>query len=253
MALVQVIELAVINAPRSATAVSKSTVPKHRSTVAQICQAATGSPRSVAGEIRSGCWLKLPPAIIPHATPHSYGAVMRDLTKSSANSEEAVLDQITPVILTYNEENNIARTLDRLRWARDVVVVDSFSTDKTVSLIRAFQVFGFFSVLSTAMLGSGIMQLRIPVSTEWILALDADYYLTNEFIREEYLQLTPLRRNCRLYCRVPLLHFWTSTQGLTLSAGYRPISESERTLRARRTYAACCNGVGQGVGLSNLA
>ena len=38
-----------------------------------------------------------------------------------------MLDQITPLILTYNEAPNIARTLANLIWARDIVVVDSFS------------------------------------------------------------------------------------------------------------------------------
>ena len=56
-----------------------------------------------------------------------------------------MLEDITPVILTFNEEANIGRTLERLNWARDIVVVDSFSTDATVSIasrnnrVRVFQ------------------------------------------------------------------------------------------------------------------
>lgn len=42
-----------------------------------------------------------------------------------------MLDQITPLILTYNEEPNIGRVLERLTWAREVVVLDSGSTDRT--------------------------------------------------------------------------------------------------------------------------
>ena len=116
---------------------------------------------------------------------------MRDLTKNSANSEETVLDQITPVILTYNEENNIARTLDRLRWARDVVVVDSFSTDKTVSLIKSFPGVRLFQRAFDSHAQQWNYAVKdTSVATEWILALDADYYLTDEFIRE-VSQLTP--------------------------------------------------------------
>ena len=213
-----------------------------------------GSPRSVVGEIRSGCWLKLPPAIIPHATPHSYGAVVRDLTKNSANSEEAVLDQITPVILTYNEENNIARTLDRLRWARDVVVVDSFSTDKTVSLIKSFPGVRLFQRAFDSHAQQWNYAVKeTSVATEWILALDADYYLTDEFIRE-VSQLTPTFEidgytAAFRYCIL----------GHPLRGSLYPpvtvfIPQSERALRARRTYATCCNRwVGQGVGISDLA
>jgi glycosyltransferase involved in cell wall biosynthesis len=45
---------------------------------------------------------------------------------------------VTPVILTYNEEPNIRRTLDSLRWAERVVVLDSGSTDATESIVRLF-------------------------------------------------------------------------------------------------------------------
>jgi hypothetical protein len=33
-----------------------------------------------------------------------------------------MLDHITPVLLTYNEERNIGRTLSWLKWVKDVVV-----------------------------------------------------------------------------------------------------------------------------------
>src|SRR4051812_18013587 len=45
---------------------------------------------------------------------------------------------ITPMILTFNEEENIARTICKLTWAREVLVVDSFSTDSTLAIARQF-------------------------------------------------------------------------------------------------------------------
>ena len=45
---------------------------------------------------------------------------------------------ITPVILTYNEEPNIGPTLASLEWASRVVVVDSGSTDRTAEIARSF-------------------------------------------------------------------------------------------------------------------
>ena len=39
-----------------------------------------------------------------------------------------IIDYITVLIITYNEEANIARTLDRVKWARRVVIIDSGST-----------------------------------------------------------------------------------------------------------------------------
>ena len=39
---------------------------------------------------------------------------------------------ISAVIITYNEENNIGRCLDSLKGLADeIIVVDSFSTDRT--------------------------------------------------------------------------------------------------------------------------
>ena len=49
-----------------------------------------------------------------------------------------MIDRITPVILTYNEAPNIARTLEKLTWARDVVIVDSLSSDETKQRAQAF-------------------------------------------------------------------------------------------------------------------
>ena len=44
-----------------------------------------------------------------------------------------MIEHITPLIITYNESANIARTLKRLAWARRIVVIDSGSTDETVA------------------------------------------------------------------------------------------------------------------------
>src|SRR5207244_287039 len=48
-------------------------------------------------------------------------------------------DEITALILTYNEAPNIARTLNRLRWASDIIIVDSFSTDETLAIANRFR------------------------------------------------------------------------------------------------------------------
>ncbi|MER3514707.1 MAG: hypothetical protein C4310_10255, partial [Chloroflexota bacterium] len=46
------------------------------------------------------------------------------------------LNMLAGVILTYNEAAHIAACIDSLRWADEVVVFDSFSTDGTVELAR---------------------------------------------------------------------------------------------------------------------
>ena len=41
----------------------------------------------------------------------------------------SLLERVTPVVITWNEEPNIKRVFDQLAWAHDVVVVDSGSSD----------------------------------------------------------------------------------------------------------------------------
>src|SRR5689334_13736945 len=96
-----------------------------------------------------------------------------------------MLDQITPIVLTYNEAPNIAGTLEQLRWARHIVVVDSFSRDETLAIVsrfpqarvyqRAFD--DFATQWSFALNETGI-------ATEWVLGLDADFVLSQEFVAE---------------------------------------------------------------------
>jgi glycosyltransferase involved in cell wall biosynthesis len=96
-----------------------------------------------------------------------------------------VLDQITPIILTFNEEANIARTLERLQWARDIVAVDSFSADATVPILsRHRKVRLFQRAFDSHSQQWNFAVDETNITTEWFLALDADYVLTDQFIAE---------------------------------------------------------------------
>ncbi len=96
-----------------------------------------------------------------------------------------MLEKITPVILTFNERENIARTLGCLDWARDIVVVDSFSTDETVSIVRQFPNARLFQRRFEQHADQWNFAIReTGVASEWILALDADYIVPREFAKE---------------------------------------------------------------------
>ncbi len=98
--------------------------------------------------------------------------------------------EITPLILTFNEAPNIRRTLEMLKWAREIVVIDSFSTDDTLEIL---QTFSQVKVIQrkfddhTSQWNFGLDQ----VSTEWVLSLDADYVLEHGF-EEELASLNAL-------------------------------------------------------------
>lgn len=44
--------------------------------------------------------------------------------------------QISAVLICHNEEKKISRALNSLQWTDEIIVVDSFSTDDTVHIIR---------------------------------------------------------------------------------------------------------------------
>jgi glycosyltransferase involved in cell wall biosynthesis len=96
-----------------------------------------------------------------------------------------MLDQITPLILTYNEAPNIARSLAALSWAKDIVVVDSFSDDNTVELAKSFPQVRLFQRAFDSHRNQWEFGLKeTGISTPWVLALDADYVPSDELVAE---------------------------------------------------------------------
>ena len=96
-----------------------------------------------------------------------------------------MLENVTPVLLTYNEAANIGRVLERLTWARDIVVVDSFSTDSTLDIVGRFpQARIFQRAFDCHAAQWNFAAFETGAATEWVLALDADYILPQDFIDE---------------------------------------------------------------------
>lgn len=96
-----------------------------------------------------------------------------------------MLEQITPVILTFNEAPNIGRTLEKLTWARDVVVVDSMSDDETPAIVAKFPNARFIRHPITSLADQwNFAVAETGITSEWVLTLGADCILTDELIAE---------------------------------------------------------------------
>lgn len=92
---------------------------------------------------------------------------------------------ITPLILTFNEAPNLARTLDRLAWAQDIVIVDSASTDETCAIAARYPNVRVFERAFTTHAEQWNFGLESTgIRTEWVLALDADFVLSEEISLE---------------------------------------------------------------------
>jgi hypothetical protein len=90
---------------------------------------------------------------------------------------------VTPLILTYNEAPNLRRTLERVAWAKEIVIVDSFSTDATLAIAREFSQVRvvqrkFDTHTQQWNFGVGL------AGTPWVMSLDADYVLPATFAGE---------------------------------------------------------------------
>ena len=89
------------------------------------------------------------------------------------------MNKLSAVIITFNEERNIVRCIDSLQEIVDeIIVVDSFSTDKTIELCESKGV----KVIQNKFEGH-IQQKNFALQqakNDWVISLDADEALTEE-------------------------------------------------------------------------
>jgi glycosyltransferase involved in cell wall biosynthesis len=94
-----------------------------------------------------------------------------------------VIENITPLIITFNEAPNIERMLKRLVWAKRIVVIDSHSTDDTLVILKEYPQVDVYQREFDTFASQCNYGLR-QITTDWALSLDADYILTNDFVEE---------------------------------------------------------------------
>lgn len=90
--------------------------------------------------------------------------------------------KISACVTTFNEEDNIRRCLLSLRWCDEIVVVDSFSTDRTVELCREYTD-RVYQHEWRGYIGQKNL-IREMAKYEWILFVDADEEVSPELRKE---------------------------------------------------------------------
>jgi hypothetical protein len=91
--------------------------------------------------------------------------------------------KISAVVTTFNEERNVGDCVESLLWCDEIVVVDSFSTDRTPEIAKSYEKVRFFQ---RPYLGSASQKNWAMDRTryEWILIFDADERCTPELQEE---------------------------------------------------------------------
>ncbi len=94
--------------------------------------------------------------------------------------------KVSVLIPVKNEQHNLIGCLRHLRWADELVVVDSQSTDKTIPIAQALgaDVYQFYYSKAGWPKKKNWGLEHVPWRNEWVLILDADEYMTPDLARE---------------------------------------------------------------------
>lgn len=108
------------------------------------------------------------------------------------------MEKISVTVITFNEEDNIERCLKSLQWADEIVVLDSFSSDRTVEICRNYTE----KVFQEKWQGYGKQKnlCASRTSQRWVLNIDAD-----EVVSPECAQA--IQRELKMGPRHPLYQF----------------------------------------------
>lgn len=88
---------------------------------------------------------------------------------------------VSVVVLTYNEEKNIEGCLESVRgWVKEIFVVDSYSTDRTLEVAGQYTDKIFQHPFENYSRQRNWALENLPFAAEWVMNLDADHRVTEE-------------------------------------------------------------------------
>jgi len=97
---------------------------------------------------------------------------------------ERTPNKISVLILTMNEEVNIRRCLEGVKWADEIIVFDSGSTDGTLDIVREYTDKVHHRKFDNWAAHLNWALENIPFRNDWLLNVDADEVVTDELADE---------------------------------------------------------------------
>jgi glycosyltransferase involved in cell wall biosynthesis len=112
---------------------------------------------------------------------------------------------VSAIVVCFNEEHNIGRCLESLAWCDEIVVVDSFSTDRTVEICRRYT----DCVIQRAWAGYRDQKAfaHSQATKDWVLLVDSDERVTTE-LRDEIQQVLSERNVAYMGFALPRVVFY---------------------------------------------
>jgi glycosyltransferase involved in cell wall biosynthesis len=91
--------------------------------------------------------------------------------------------RVSGIITSFNEEHNIGDCIESMLWCDEIIVVDSYSTDRTPEIAQSYDKVRFFQ---RTYYGAGAQKnwAMQHVEGEWVFLLDSDERCTPELKRE---------------------------------------------------------------------
>ena len=97
------------------------------------------------------------------------------------------MDKLSVYVMTFNEKDKIKDCLESVKWADEIVLMDSYSTDGTVDIARQYGA----KIVQKEFVGFGKLR-NIALencSNEWVLSVDADERVTEELKTRSFKSL----------------------------------------------------------------
>lgn len=96
--------------------------------------------------------------------------------------DEKSREALSVVVITYNEEEDMARCLDSVSWANEIVIVDSGSDDRTIEIVREYTDRVFERIFTDFSEQREFAASKC--SNDWVLSIDADEAVSEELQSE---------------------------------------------------------------------